>query len=109
MAAELGSVASPTQGRRFSRPGRGKNGRNVQLDRLGDVLTAPTYRAQKCFAPSDSLSLPDNVLAPVQKKRRNNKKVPSIGFIFICHAHRPTGNYATASSVAATSPIALTD
>jgi len=76
MATELGSVAFPMQGlRRSSRPGRGSNGRDVQLDRLGDVLTAPTHQAQKRFAPSDGLLLPDNALAPVPKRRRRNKKV----------------------------------
>lgn len=75
MATEVGSVVLPTQGRRSNRPGRGTGGRGVQLDRLGDILTAPTHRAQKRFAPSDGLLLPDNVLAPVQKKRRRNKKV----------------------------------
>jgi len=73
MTTELGSMALPT--RRSSRTGRGSNGRDVQLDRLGNVLTAPTRQAKKRFAPSDGLSLPDNVLAPVPKKRRRNKKV----------------------------------
>ena len=76
MTAELGSVAEPTtNARRSTRRGRGSNGRDAQLDKLGDVLTTPTYQAKKRFAPSDGLSLPDNVLAPVQKKRRKNRKV----------------------------------
>jgi len=61
---------------RSTRSGRSLNGRDAQLGRLGDVLVAPTRQAQKRFAPTDGLSLPDNVLAPVQKKRRQNKKVP---------------------------------
>jgi len=73
-----GSVVPPTPGmRRSTRSGRGLNGRDAQLGRLGDVLVAPTRQAQKRFAPTDGLSLPDNVLAPVQKKRRRNKKVSS--------------------------------
>ncbi|KAF9786188.1 hypothetical protein BJ322DRAFT_1020281 [Thelephora terrestris] len=63
----------PTQARRSSRQGRGSNGRDVQLDKLGELLTAPTRQAKKRFAPSDGLSLPNNVLAPVQKKRRRKK------------------------------------
>jgi hypothetical protein len=71
----------PMQARRSSRRGRGSNGRNVQLDKLGDVLTAPTRQAKKRFAPSDGLSLPNNLLAPVPKKRRSNKVLISI-FVF---------------------------
>jgi hypothetical protein len=78
MAAELGSVVLSTPGaRRSTRSGRGSGGRDAQLDRLGDILVKPTRQAQKRFAPSDGLSLPDNVLAPIQKKRRRNKKVLS--------------------------------
>ena len=69
MAIELGSmVLPPTQARRSSRCGRGLNGWNVQLDKLSDLLTAPTHQATKRFAPSDDLSLPNNLLAPVPKK-----------------------------------------
>ena len=73
---ELGSMAAPPlQVRRSSRRGRGSNGRDVQLDMLGDVLSVPTRKAKKRFAPSNGLSLPDNLLAPVPKRRRKNKKV----------------------------------
>ena len=82
MDAELGSVAQPTQGvQRSTRHGRGSNGRDVQLDRLGDILTAPTRQAKKRFAPDDGLLLPDNILAPAPKKRRKSKKVRKILFI----------------------------
>ena len=78
MAVELGSVALQTPGtRRSTRSGHGSNGRDAQLDRLGDMLVAPTRQAQKCFAPSDGLSLPNNVFAPVRKKCQQTKKVHS--------------------------------
>jgi hypothetical protein len=81
MVMELGSVA-PTQGaRRSTRIGHGSGGRDVQLNRLGELLVAPTYQAKKCFAPTDGLSLPKNLLAPVQKKRCKGKKV--YDFLFI--------------------------
>lgn len=77
-ATELGSMAPPpAQPRRSSRRGRGLNGRDVQLDNLGDILTAPTRQAKKRFAPSDGLSLSDNLLAPAQKKRRRKKVISS--------------------------------
>jgi hypothetical protein len=75
-AMELGSMSlPPTQVRRSTRHGRGSNGRDVQLDKLGNILTAPTRQEKRRFAPSDGLSLPDNLLAPVPKRRRKNKKV----------------------------------
>ena len=81
MATELGSmVLPPTQAHRSSHHGRGLNGRDVQLDKLGDLLTAPTRQATKRFAPSDDLSLPNNLLAPVPKKQRRNKKVSQISY-----------------------------
>ena len=78
MAAELGSVVLPMPGaRRSTRSGHSSNGWDTQLNRLGDILVAPTHQVQKRFAPSDGLSLPDNILAPVPKKRWQNKKVCS--------------------------------
>ena len=77
MATELGSVVPPMQGsRRSSRLGRGSNGRDVQLDKLGDILTAPVRKTRKRFAPTDGLVLPNNDLAPAPKRPRRNKKVP---------------------------------
>jgi hypothetical protein len=74
MAAELGSAAQSTPGtRRSNRHGRGLNGRDAQLDKLGSMLTEPTYQAKKHFAPTDGLSLPDNILAPAPKKRKTKK------------------------------------
>ena len=85
MATELGSMALlPAQPRRSSRHGRGLNGRDVQLDRLGDVLAAPTHQAKKQFAPSDELSLPNNLLAPVPKKRRRKKVLQFSHFSHSC-------------------------
>ena len=76
MTTVPGSVVPPTQGvRRSSRPGRGSNGRDTQLDRLGDVLAAPARQARKRFAPTDGLVLPNNALAPAPKRRRRNNKV----------------------------------
>ena len=84
MVAELGSVAQPTTGTRCStRHGRGLNGRDAQLEKLGNVLTATTYKAKKRFAPSEGLSLPNNILAPVQKKRRKNRKVQTRSYFSI--------------------------
>ena len=81
MATELGSMAlPPTQARRSSCRGHSLNGRDVQLDKLGNPLTAPTRQATKRFAPSDDLSLPNNLLTPVPKKRRRNKKVSRISY-----------------------------
>ena len=85
MSAELGSVAQSTPGaRRSTRRGRGLNGRDVQLDKLGAILTEPTYQAKKRFAPTDGLSLPDNVLTPAPKKRRKSKKVQNFLLIEPC-------------------------
>ena len=76
MVAELGSVAQSTPvARRSTRRGRGLNGRDAQLDKLGSLLTKPTYEAKKRFAPTNRLSLPDNTLAPVPKRRRKTKEV----------------------------------
>lgn len=76
MVAELGSVAQSTPtARRSNRRGRGLNGRDAQLDKLGTILTGPTHQVKKRFAPTDGLSLPDNALAPVPKKRRRTKQV----------------------------------
>jgi len=78
MTSGPGSMVLPMQGTRHStRSGRGLNGRDAQLDRLGDILTAPTRQAPKRFAPTDGLDLPNNVLAPAPKRRRRNKKVLS--------------------------------
>ena len=95
-ATELGSMAPPpAQRRRSSRQGRGLNGRDVQLDNLGDILTAPTRQAKKRFAPSDGLSLPNNLLAPVPKKRQRKKVIhpycPSSSMLMATrqHYHHP--------------------
>jgi len=86
MTTVPGSVVPLMEGvRRSSRPGRGSNGRNAQLDRLGDVLTAPARRVQKRFAPTDGLMLPNNVLAPAPKRRRRNKKVLSKTLSFLLY------------------------
>lgn len=85
MTVGPGSVAPPMQGqRRSTRSGRGSNGRDVQLDKLGDVLTAPTRQARKRFAPAEGLVLPNNDLAPVPKRRRATKKVcPTVSPLLI--------------------------
>lgn len=85
MVAELGSVA-PTMpaARRSTRSGRGSGGRDTQLDKLGSILVAPARQPKKRFAPSDGLLLPENVLAPVQKKTRRSKKVRMFIFIGLC-------------------------
>ena len=51
-----------------NRANRGLNGRDAQLDCLGEQLTALT-RLKKCqFVPEDGLVLEDNALAPAPKK-----------------------------------------
>lgn len=62
---------------------------------LGDILTAPTRQAKKRFAPSDGLSLPNNLLAPVPKKRQRKKVIhpycPSSSMLMATrqHYHHP--------------------
>jgi hypothetical protein len=53
-------------------------GRDVQLDRLGNILTTSTNKTKKRFAPSDELSLPDNVLGSKKAKEQEGMN------IFIC-------------------------
>ena len=85
VVVELGSVALQAPGvRRSTHHGRGSGGRDVQLKKLGDVLTEPTHKPKKHFTPSNKLSLPDNVLAPVQKKPRKSKKVWFFSFVGLC-------------------------
>ena len=73
---EPGSMALlTTQACRSSRRSHGSNGRDVQLDKLGDLLAAPTRQTKKRFAPDDGLSLPNNLLAPVQRKRQKKKVI----------------------------------
>ena len=47
---------------------QGLNGRDAQLDRLGEQLTAPTRPKKRQFVPEDGLVLEDNALAPAPKK-----------------------------------------
>src|ERR1700679_1214412 len=56
-----------------SRLNRGCNGRDVQLDRLGEQLAASLCKKKRQFVPEDSLTLENNVLAPAPKKRRSKK------------------------------------
>ena len=53
MTTELGSVAPGLC--RSACQNLGLNGRDVQLDKLGQVLTAPSHQAQKHFTPTDGL------------------------------------------------------
>jgi hypothetical protein len=68
-------AAPPLHIRRSSRQGRGSNGRDAQLNLLGDILTSTTRQTKRRFAPSDGLSLPNNLLAPAPKRPRKKKKV----------------------------------
>jgi hypothetical protein len=75
MAGGQGSAAvsvAPTQ-RRSKRVNRGCNGRDVQLNRLGERLVASTRQKKRSFAPEDGLILENNVLAPATKKKRRSK------------------------------------
>ncbi|KAF9784420.1 hypothetical protein BJ322DRAFT_1109133 [Thelephora terrestris] len=67
-----GSMAEPVP-RRSNRANRGRNGRDVQLDRLGEQLAVSTRQNKRPFIPEDGLVLENNVLAPVPKKRRSKK------------------------------------
>ena len=81
MVTELGSVAQSTPvAQRSTRCGRG---RDAQLNKLSTLLMKPTYEAKKHFAPTNGLSLPDNALAPVPKRRRKTKEVRMFFFIFL--------------------------
>ena len=55
--------------RQSNRVNRGCNGCDVQLDRLGEQLVAPTRQKKRWFVPDDGLILENNALAPVQKKK----------------------------------------
>ena len=68
----MASPATQMQ-RRSNRANRSRNGRDVQLDQLGEQLIAPTHLAKRRFAPEDGLVLENNVLAPAPKKRRCSK------------------------------------
>ena len=71
MAAELPSPP-PDNLRRSTRSGRGTGGRDVQLDKLGDVLATPTRKRKAKFAPDDP-TLPVNPRTPQPKKKRQKK------------------------------------
>ena len=74
MSRGQGSTAE-TALRRSNRANRGLNGRDAQLDRLGEQLTAPTRPKKRQFVPEDGLVLEDNALAPAPKKCRAKPKV----------------------------------
>ena len=61
--------------RRSNRVNRGRNGRDAQLDRLGEQLAAPTRQKKRRFVPEDGLILENNALAPAPAKKRRSKKV----------------------------------
>ena len=69
MSRDQGSMAELAP-RRSARANRGHNGRDVQLDRLGEQLLAPTRQKKRPFIPEDGLVLKNNALAPAPKKRR---------------------------------------
>ena len=68
MSRGQGSTAE-TALRRSNRANRGLNGRDAQLNHLGEQLTAPTRPKKHQFVPEDGLVLEDNALAPAPKKR----------------------------------------
>ena len=72
MPKNSGSVAATISQaqRRSNRVNRGCNGRDIQLDRLGEQLTAPTRATKKRFAPDKGMQLEVNARAPLPKKRR---------------------------------------
>jgi hypothetical protein len=56
---------------RSNRINLGNNGRDVQLNRLGEQLTAATRQKKRRFAPEEGLTLEVNALAPATKKSRS--------------------------------------
>lgn len=72
MAGGTGSVVTQKQ-RRSNRLNLGLNGRDAQLNRLGEQLAAPTRQRKRLFAPEDGLMLENNALAPAPKKKRRSK------------------------------------
>jgi hypothetical protein len=73
MPKNSGSVAGQiSHAQRCSnRANRGCNGRNAQLDRLGEQLTVSTRTAKKRFAPEEGTQLEVNARAPLPKKKRS--------------------------------------
>jgi hypothetical protein len=65
-------VAEPVP-RRSNRANLGLNGRDVQLDQLGERLAASTRQKKRHFVPEDGLILEDNALAPVPKKKQRSR------------------------------------
>lgn len=61
----------PQTQRHSNRVNRGCNGRDSQLDRLGEQLIAPTRRKKRQFVPEEGLALANNALAPAPKRRRS--------------------------------------
>ena len=72
MTRGTGSTIAPAL-RHSNRVNLGLNGRDAQLDRLGDQLTAPTRPKKRQFVPEDGLILENNALAPAPKKKRRSK------------------------------------
>ena len=68
----MATPSAQTQ-RRSVRVNRGRNGRDAQLDRLGEQLAAPTCQKKRRFAPEEGLVLESNALAPAPKRRRRSK------------------------------------
>ena len=83
MARGQRSMATPVAEtrRRSSRVNRGHNGRDVQLDRLGEQLVAPTRQKKRKFVPEDRLVLQNNVLAPTPKKQRSKVFALPVSFL----------------------------
>ena len=88
-----GSMAVPValSQRRSARVNLGKNGRDVQLNWLGDQLAAPTRQKKRQFVPEGGLVLGNNALAPAKKKRRSKvsflllfSNFPFTGLTFQC-------------------------
>jgi hypothetical protein len=61
----------PQTQRRSNRINRSLNGRDIQLDRLGELLVTPTHQKKRAFVLEDGSILKNNVLAPVPQKRRS--------------------------------------
>ena len=55
--------------RRSSHANCSCNGRDIQLDQLGQQLIAPTHQKKRRFVPEEGLTLENNALAPAPKKR----------------------------------------
>ena len=74
MPGDQGSVAEMVPCH-YAHANHGCNSCNVQLDRSGERLAAPTHQKKWSFIPGDRLVLKDIVLTPIPTKHRSVVRV----------------------------------